>query len=51
METVWDWIKVWIEEKHGDVEEPSYDQLYLWVKEARESIDDAKLNELMASMP
>lgn len=40
-----------VEEWHGGIEKPSYEQLRMWVKEAWDSIDDARLRGVLESMP
>jgi len=51
IETIWCWMKDWIEDCYGDEHKPSYDRLRQWVKEAWEAIPEELLQELLASMP
>lgn len=50
IETVWNWMKDYIEDKYGDIEKPSYDQLRKWVWEAWYAVPEDWLKELLASM-
>ncbi|OCK73190.1 hypothetical protein K432DRAFT_449511, partial [Lepidopterella palustris CBS 459.81] len=49
METVWNWIKDYIQNQYGDVQ-LSYDQLREAVRAAWDSITEAQLQELQESM-
>jgi len=51
IETVWNWMKDYIEDQHGDIEKPSYNQLREWVWEAWDAVPEDWLKELLASMP
>ena len=51
IETCWDWMKDYIEEKYGLEENPSYNKLRVYVKEAWEALPDAFLQEQLATMP
>jgi len=51
IESCWDWMKDWIEDRYGLEEKPSYDKLREYVKEAWEELPDDYLKELLASMP
>lgn len=50
IETIWNWMKDYIENKYGDVR-MGYDQLRAVVKEAWDAISPYQLHELVASMP
>ena len=49
IETIWNWMKDWIEERYGDINY-SYDNLRQYVKEAWEAITEEQLNSLIDSM-
>ncbi len=49
IETVWNWMKDYIENKYGDVQ-LSYDKLRIAVKEAWESITPDQLDGLIDTM-
>lgn len=52
IETVWLRMKDWLEDKYGDINKPSYDQLRRWVKEAWDTaITPEFLQGLVAEMP
>lgn len=51
IESVWNWMKDWIEDRYGLEEKPSYDKLRQWVKEAWEAVPDDYFKELLESMP
>jgi len=51
IETVWNWMKDYIEDKYGYIENPSYNRLRAWVWEAWDAVLEAWLMELLASMP
>jgi hypothetical protein len=44
-------MKDYIEDQHGDIEKPSYNQLREWVWEAWDAVPEDWLKELLASMP
>ena len=50
IETVWDWMKDWIEERY-DEKKLNYDQLRTAVKEAQEAVLGSFLNDLLEDMP
>jgi transposase len=50
IETIWNWMKDWIEEKYEDKQYP-YEQLRKIVKEAWDEIPDERLIELLNTMP
>ena len=50
IETVWDWMKDWIEERY-DEKKLNYDQLRTAVKEAWEAVPGSFLNDLLEDMP
>lgn len=51
IESCWNWMKDWIEDRYGLEEKPSYEKLRQYVKEAWEALPDDYLKELLASMP
>jgi transposase len=51
IEMCWNWIKDYIEDKWGLEENPSYNKLCSYVKEAWEALPESYLKELLASMP
>ncbi|KAK4118241.1 hypothetical protein N657DRAFT_651504 [Parathielavia appendiculata] len=51
IESCWNWMKDWIEDRYGLEEKPSYEKLRQYVKEAWEALPDDDLWELLASMP
>ena len=51
IETCWDWIKDWLEDRYGDEPKPSYDTLRGWIKEAWEALPDAFWREKLEEMP
>lgn len=51
IETCWDWMKDYIEDKHGQNAKTSYDQLREYVKEAWEALPDEFLQAQIAAMP
>jgi len=51
IESCWDWMKDYIEDKWGLHEKPSYEALRGYVKEAWEELPDLYLAELLATMP
>ena len=51
IETVWDWMKDWIQDNYGHIPKPSYDQLRCFVKEAWDMIPEEKLLDLLKEMP
>ncbi|KAK4095897.1 hypothetical protein N658DRAFT_437247, partial [Parathielavia hyrcaniae] len=51
IESCWNWMKDWIEDRYGLEEKPSYDKLREYVKEAWEALPDDNLKQLLASMP
>lgn len=51
VETVWNWMKDYIEDKYGLIEKPSHNQLRQWTKEAWDAVPDEFLEDLLASMP
>lgn len=51
IEACWNWMKDYIEDKWGDVEKVSYDELRRQVNEAWEKLPIDFLQELLASMP
>ena len=51
IESVWDWMKDYIEDKYGHIENPSYNRLRVWVWEAWNAVPEPWLKELLASMP
>ncbi|RYP16595.1 hypothetical protein DL765_005056 [Monosporascus sp. GIB2] len=51
IETVWNWMKDYIEDKWGLDEKPSYDNLRKYVKEAWEAVPEEWLLDLIKEMP
>jgi transposase len=51
IETVWNWMKDYIEDKYGLEENPPYDRLRLYVQEAWDAVPEEWLRELIAEMP
>jgi hypothetical protein len=51
IETCWNWMKDYIEDKYGLEEKPWYDNLRVYVNEAWEALPNDFLQELLASMP
>ena len=51
IETCWDWIKDYIKDKYGLEENPSYDKLRVYVKEAWGALPDTFLQKQLASIP
>lgn len=49
IETVWNWMKDWIEERYGD-KQHTYDQLRKYVREAWDAITEDQLNSLIDTM-
>jgi ketohexokinase/beta-glucosidase len=49
IETVWNWMKDWIEERYGDIHH-TYDKLQVYVKEAWEAITVDQLSSLIDTM-
>ena len=50
IESCWNWMKDWIEDRYGLEEKPSYDKLRQYVKEAWEVLPEDYLKDLLASM-
>jgi transposase len=52
IETVWNWMKDWIQEKYPDEDhQPSYDALRQMVRAAWDAIPEGFLRDLAESMP
>jgi hypothetical protein len=51
IESVWNWMKDWIEDRYGLEEKPSYDNLRRYVKEAWDAVPDDYFEQLLHSMP
>lgn len=51
IEYCWDWMKDYIEEHHGLIEEPGYPLLRSWVLEAWNAMPESFLKELIDTMP
>jgi transposase len=51
IETVWNWMKDWIETTYGIEKQFTYDELRKVVKEAWEVVPHYKLMELLETMP
>ncbi|KAF6815631.1 hypothetical protein CMUS01_12404 [Colletotrichum musicola] len=51
IETCWNWMKDYIQEAAGITENPSYDTLRIWVKEAWDAIPEHFLSDLLSTMP
>jgi transposase len=51
IETCWDWMKDYIEDKYGLEEKPSYEMLRSYVCEAWDVLPDTYLAQLLATMP
>lgn len=51
IETVWNWMKDWIQDVYGDVEKHSKELLRHAVQQAWEAVPEEWLRELVASMP
>lgn len=50
IETVWDWMKDWIEEQYGE-KKLTYDQLRKAVTDAQNAVPNDFLDQLIDSMP
>lgn len=50
IETVWDWMKDWIDERYGE-KKLNYNQLRIAVKDAWDAVPDDFLNQLIDDMP
>lgn len=51
IETCWNWMKDWLEDNYQIEENPSYDKLRMYVKEAWEALPNSFLQEQLATMP
>lgn len=51
IETCWNWMKDWLEDNYKIEENPSYDKLRRYVKEAWEALPNSFLQEQLATMP
>jgi len=51
IESVWNWMKDWIEDKYGLEENPGYDALRRYVKEAWDAVPDDYFRDLLVQMP
>ena len=44
-------MKDWIEDKYSHIDNPTYDNLRIWVKEAWDQLPEEYLEKLWAEMP
>ncbi|RYC58426.1 hypothetical protein CHU98_g7774 [Xylaria longipes] len=50
IETVWNWMKDYIQQRYGNIRDPSYDRMREWVIEAWEAILEDRLQQLLEGL-